>query len=209
MFGTAQTQTSNPKSSRTNGIRRIGFGIALAGFFATQLATASPAAAYSYRTLTGQPGGVAVVPQVVAYRAPAGCMQVWLGDHFICVPVTSKALGHATPMVINRSRATTGTQYISVQHRIWIMDFATGRWVLRGRTNTYGTLPAGYSRLRLSWGGYLTAQTAAWSVDAIVTWKNAAGQIIGKEYLDWNRGADYACGFRNCVVNYDYGAILF
>ena len=87
---------------------------------------------------------------------------------------------------------------------------ATSRWTLRGTTNTFGTLPAGYGRLRLTWGGYLTAQTATmWSVDAIVTWKNASGQIIGKQYLDWNRGADYECYFRNCAVNYDYGGIVF
>ena len=108
MFGTKQTQTSQGTIKRPRGIRLITFGIALVGVVAMQLATAAPAAGFSYRTLSGQPGGVAVVPQVVADGAPAGCVQIWMGSYFICVPVKSKALGHATDMVINHRAPRAG-----------------------------------------------------------------------------------------------------
>ena len=137
------------------------------------LVTAAPEHAAAFApTNSGRPGGLTT--------------QKTGGDGNLTYSTTRLTSGAITA---NRSTATSGTQSITIKWRVWQMYM--GSWsVVASPSITYTARAGQYVAFN---GWHYDSIGGVFSTDIRVTWRDAAGTVLGSRFLDYIHSADYQC----------------
>ena len=147
------------------------------------VSTATPVAAYS-NSNSGTIGGVS--------------LQRTLGT-----PDWTPSLNRLTSgqQVVTRSPASTGTQLISINYRIW--SLRNGQWTLAASpTKTFTVYPG---QQVVNRGAHFDTLPGLFSVDYTITWKTSSGAVLGQTFKDFIYAADYQCN-PGCLRHIDFYA---
>jgi hypothetical protein len=143
------------------------------------LHSAEPAAALSSRGRSGYPGAVQVGPV-------AG----WAGDNWLGIPA-KLSVGQVR---VDRSRAWTGTQRITIQYRYWRWggSWDGGQWIHAASARDSRDVAPGYYA---SFPGSVFKDGGSYwyGVDMVVTWTTSTGSFLGRVTIDYDAISDYAC----------------
>lgn len=158
---------------RTRGTRKLALrGLAAIAIAASVgLGAAQPAAAFTFNG-TGNPGAV-TVPAVQGTHLPTPTLMT-------------------QNMIVERSAASTGAQYISAAYRVYRWNGSS--WVYKTGRTVATSLAAGYSKVTMPvWSVSPTSGTGYYYVETTVTWKTGAGVVLGTMNIFWTGPRDYQC----------------
>jgi hypothetical protein len=169
----SQAQAQPISKSRKAMLRGL---VAVAIAASAGVSAAVPVAAYSFNG-SGQPGGV-VVPVVQGTHLPLG------GIYYPTLMTQG--------MVVDRSLAAAGAQNIAAAYRVFRWNGAS--WVYSTGSTASATIAAGATKTTMPiWTVYPTDGTGYYYVETTVTWRTAAGTLLGTINIFWTGPRDYQC----------------
>lgn len=155
----------------------IGATVAMGALFGV----GQSADAATYGGYSGRPGAVGAL-KVVAH--PSQERASIYGNN---LPAQIRMPG----LTVYRSAASTGTQHVSVAHRVFQWNGA--RWVLWTTTNwNSATIPAGSSWVNVNPDVYVQPGSGYYYVESLVWWY-VGGVAVGSQTFMHNAASDYTC----------------